>query len=399
MTDEEFDYYYEMEKKLRRWDSRASEAYLDRLKDVETPEEKEQIYKEQERYVAWSNAIQAKIRYAYEIKDSPKESPKKGSDKEQSPEERLENEYLDLEQPDNVPAVHRISRHELDLMFGTGMTPTSNMPSPQKIMDERIPEVLKESRVTSPISNESKKKKKELLLEEKPLPQREKVKKTYVSPIGGNTIPIKYSKEIGRYGGIERPTSTEARQSQKNAVQAAENFFGKQENTSRKERSTSLNGVPVEELAWDYHDRSIQVPTTKSEKVAPDVVVGIQKGMNTQDRTDISPSKGDRSYGRRKFTSLRPFKEVVKRQVKQVHGVATLPWPTSPKIYKRKTGDPTGKICSDEAIYGDEKDDLFAKAAPCSSEEVDLFDTVCEWCKGGHLVIYCPYKQEGSPIR
>ena len=137
LTDEEFDYYYEMEKKLRRWDSRASEAYLDRLKDVETPEEKEQIYKEQEKYVTWSNAIQAKIRYAYEIKDSPKESPKKGSDKERSPEERLGNEYLDLEQPDNVPAVRQISQHELDLMFGTGMTPISNMPSPQKIMDEK----------------------------------------------------------------------------------------------------------------------------------------------------------------------------------------------------------------------------------------------------------------------
>ena len=123
------------------------------------------------------NAIQAKIRYAYEIKDSPKESPKEGSDKKQSPEERLGNEYLDLEQPDNVPAVSRISRHELDLMFGTGMTPTSNMPSPQKIMDEKIPEVLKESRVTSPISDESTKKKKELLPEEKPLPQREKIKR------------------------------------------------------------------------------------------------------------------------------------------------------------------------------------------------------------------------------
>ena len=285
---------------------------------------------------------------------------------------------MDLEQPENVPVVCQISRHELDLMFGTGMTPTSNMPSPQKIMDEKIPEILKESRVTTPISDESKKKKEELPPEEKPLPQREKIKKTHVSSIGGNTIPIKYSKEIGRYGGIERPTSTEARQSQKNAVQAAENFFGKQENTPQKERSTSLNGVPVEELAWDYHDGSIQVPTTKSEKTALDVVVGTQKRMNTQERTDTSPSKGDRSYGRRKFTSLRPFKEVVKRQVKQVHGVKTLPWPSSPKIYKRKTGDPMGKICSDETIYGNEKDDLFAKAAPCSSEEVDLFDTICE---------------------
>ena len=36
---------------------------------------------------------------------------------------------------------------------------------------------------------------------------------------------------------------------------------------------------------------------------------------------------------------------------------------------------------------------------PPSSEEVDLFDTICEWCEGNHLVIYCPYKQEGSPIR
>ena len=163
LTDEEFDYYYEMEKKLRRWDSRASEAYLDRLKDVKTPEEKEQIYKDQERYVVWSNVLQAKIRYAYEKKDSPKESPKKSSDKEQSPEEKLGNEYLDLEQPKNVPAVRQISQHELDLMFQTGITPTPNMPSPQKTMDEKIPEILKESRLTTPINDESKKKKEELL--------------------------------------------------------------------------------------------------------------------------------------------------------------------------------------------------------------------------------------------
>ena len=95
-----------------------------------------------------------------------------------------------------------------------------------------------------------------------------------MSPIGGNTIPIKYSKEIGRNGGIERPTSTEARQSQKNAVQAAEDFFGKQENIPRKERSTSLNAAPLEELAWDYHDGTVQVPTTRSKEMTPDVVVG-----------------------------------------------------------------------------------------------------------------------------
>ena len=160
MTDEEFDYYYEMEKKLRIWGQLGIRSIFRQIKRCQNPEEKEQIYKEQERYVAWNNAIQVKIRYAYEIKDIPKESPKKESDKEQSPEERLGNEYFDLEQPDDVPAVRQISRHELDLMFGAGMTPTSNMPSPQKIMDEKIPEILKEFRVTSPISDESTRKRK-----------------------------------------------------------------------------------------------------------------------------------------------------------------------------------------------------------------------------------------------
>ena len=220
-----------------------------------------------------------------------------------------------------------------------------------------------------------------------------------MSPIGGNTIPIKYSKEIGRNGGIERPTSTEARQSQSNAVQTAKNFFEKQENIPRKERSISLNGAPMEELVWDYHDGTVQVPTTRSKEMAPDVVVGAQKEMNKQERRDISLAKGDRSSGKKKFTSLRPLKEAVRKPTKQAHGVTTLPWPTSPKVYKRKTGDPSGKLYSDEAFYGDEKDDMFAKAPPYSSEEVDLFDIICEWCKGDHLVIYCPYKQEGSPIR
>ena len=58
--------------------------------------------------------------------------------------------------------------------------------------------------------------------------------------------------------------------------------------------------------------------------------------MNRQEKRDISPNKGDRSFERKRFTSLRPFKEVVKRQTKQIHRVATLPWPVSPKVYKRK---------------------------------------------------------------
>ena len=115
-----------------------------------------------------------------------------------------------------------------------------------------------------------------------------------MSPIGGNTKTIKYSKEIGRNRGIEQPTSTEARQSQSNAAQMAKNFFERKENIPQKERSISLNGAPMEELAWDYHDGTVQVPTTRSKEMAPDVVVGAQKEMHKQERRDISPGKGDR---------------------------------------------------------------------------------------------------------
>ena len=72
----------------------------------------------------------------------------------------------------------------------------------------------------------------------------------------------------------------------------------------------------MDELVWDYPDGTIQVPTTKSEETAPDVAVRTQKRMNKQERRDTSPTREDRPLGRRKFTSLRPFKEAVKKQVK-----------------------------------------------------------------------------------
>ena len=36
-----------------------------------------------------------------------------------------------------------------------------------------------------------------------PQPQRERVTRTHVRSIGENSIPIRYSKELGRNGGIE----------------------------------------------------------------------------------------------------------------------------------------------------------------------------------------------------
>ena len=48
----------------------------------------------------------------------------------------------------------------------------------------------------------------------------------------------------------------------------------------------------MEELDWDYHDGTVQVPTTKPDRMAPDVVVESQKRIDRQETRDIFPSKG-----------------------------------------------------------------------------------------------------------
>ena len=171
LTMEEIDYYIEMEEKFKKWDEWAQKAYLDWLKDIETSEERRQCYKSQERYVAWSHATQAKIRYAFQ----PKRSPERRTENGQRKDKEQENEYLDLEQPEDVPNIHQISQKELDLVFGTGISPTSSIPSPQKAMDERISELSKKSKETTPSSDKVEERREELSPKEKPLPQREKI--------------------------------------------------------------------------------------------------------------------------------------------------------------------------------------------------------------------------------
>ena len=92
-----------------------------------------------------------------------------------------------------------------------------------------------------------------------------------VEPLGGNTIPIKYSKDIGRNGGIERPTSTEAQNSQDSAVETVKQFF--HNGSPKSERILSDNSGSQEELVWDYNDgigreNDIQQP----KDVTPDVI-------------------------------------------------------------------------------------------------------------------------------
>ena len=75
-----------------------------------------------------------------------------------------------------------------------------------------------------------------------------------------------------------------------------------------------------------------------------------------------------------------------------------MPKPPHAKIYKRKVGDPSAKIYSDEGVYGDEKDELWAKGYCTPEREINLFDIVCEKCQGDHLDLYCPFEKSGRPV-
>ena len=98
------------------------------------------------------------------------------------------------------------------------------------------------------------------------------VKRELVHPLGGNTIPIKYSKDIGHNGGIERPTSTEALHSQNNALKAVKQFFHNGEKSSQ--RSPSEQSYP-EDLAWDYQGEGLRnTKPTPPQNVTPDIVSG-----------------------------------------------------------------------------------------------------------------------------
>ena len=166
-----------------------------------------------------------------------------------------------------------------------------------------------------------------------PLPQRKKIERVNVKPIGENTIPYQYSKEIGRNGGIERPTSTEARESQDSAIQTAKDFF----NGEKVNKAGTPVGEPQRELDWDGLDENIQIKSPINER---------QSGSEKQ-------------RGPRIKTTMQQKKHTLQRNVQ--NKAWTMPKPPHAKIYKRKVGDPSAKIYSDEGVYGDEKDELWAK--------------------------------------
>ena len=155
-----------------------------------------------------------------------------------------------------------------------------------------------------------------------PQPQRERVAKTHVRPIGENSIPIRYSKELGRNGGIERPTSTEARRSQNSALQTAKEFLNGNEYKNKKPEIETPVGEPQQELDCDglqeplgeshTQSKGSNYQTTRSTKTTPELRTKIS--MQTKRRTFQGKGQNLRSK------------------------VITMPRPPFTKIYKRKVG-------------------------------------------------------------
>ena len=87
------------------------------------------------------------------------------------------------------------------------------------------------------------------LKESKPVPdpiKEEEIKVQYVTPIGGNTLPPQYSKEISRY----QPSEKERVRAMKDALSAVRQFTS-EDNLGR---NGNLNTTTMKEM-WDYESR------------------------------------------------------------------------------------------------------------------------------------------------
>ena len=302
--------------------------------------------------------------------------------------EPSEGNYLDLERTLSTPQVLEVTKQRLEELIKQTSETKDNLTKEQQVVDENIKQNLESMGMVrhgpreDTIKEKSKKERKKvsppalMTLQ----PQRERATRTHVRPIGENSIPIRYSKELGRNGGIERPTSTEARKSQNSALQTAKEFLNGNEYKNKKVKVETPVGEPQQELDWDGLQEPLRESHTQSKESGYQTTRSTKRILEV--RTKNSKQKKKRTF-QKKGQDLR-------------NRVITMPQPPFTKIYKRKVGDPSNKIYSDEGMYGDEKDDLFAKGYCGSDQEVDLFDIICEHCHGDHVVMYCPYNPDGT---
>ena len=375
LTQKQIDYYIDKDEELRLLDNKRYLTYLTGLAQAQTPEERESYIAEGLRHQEMTEALQKKIERALDSGLGEDLTQVKEKLKAEGREPQT-NDYLELQGSIETSPTSEEKEFQPKRVIKKG-SPGQVGPSPlQEDMNKHIKQNLVQMGMTAYEPEERKlqdKSKKGKDLETSaplPLPQRKKIERVNVKPIGENTIPYQYSKEIGRNGGIERPTSTEARESQDSAIQTAKDFF----NGEKVNKTGTPVGEPQRELDWDGLDENIQIKSPVNER----------------------QSDSEKQRGPRTKTTMQQKKHTFQRNVQ--NKAWTMPKPPHAKIYKRKVGDPSAKIYSDEGVYGDEKDELWAKGYCTPEREINLFDIVCEKCQGDHLDLYCPFKKSGRPV-
>ena len=101
--------------------------------------------------------------------------------------------------------------------------------------------------------------------------KEEEIKVQYVKPIGGNTLPPEYSKEISRY----QPSEKERVKAMKDALSAVRQFMSE----GNLSRNGNLNTATMKEM-WDYESREPFLG--KIRKKAPEKSRGSQAKSNNE---------------------------------------------------------------------------------------------------------------------
>ena len=208
LNEEQVNYYLDKSEELRQIETIRYHIYLTRLTQAVNEEEKEQCQLVGLAHEQHVNKLQEKVRVALDEAIRKSKSVPKAS---RGSKEPSEGDYLDLERTLSTPQVLEVTKQRLEELIKQTSETKDNLIKEQQVVDENIKQNLESMGMVRHGPNEN-------TIEEKgqkggkevnplalmtPQPQRERVTRTHVRPIGENSIPIRYSKELGRNGGIE----------------------------------------------------------------------------------------------------------------------------------------------------------------------------------------------------
>ena len=109
----------------------------------------------------------------------------------------------------------------------------------------------------------------------------EEIKVQHVRPIGGNTLPSQYSKEISRY----QPSEKERVKAMKDALSAVRQFTSE----GNLSRNGNLNTTTMKEM-WDYESQELFFGKTKD---VSEIVPGKSKNLQSKSKIECELCGGN----------------------------------------------------------------------------------------------------------